>query len=92
MPTCWSELDRGTQSMLRWTLASALIWGVGFAAASVTGALISDVSPLEHPGPIGVLTVIGITVGGLVGPLARGLGERRRQRSTNPEPRRPSGT
>ena len=76
----WSELDPGTQSVLRWTLASALIWGAGFAAASVSGALISDVNPLEHLGPIGVLTVIGVTVGGLVGPLARGLAERRRQR------------
>lgn len=76
----WSELDPRTQSVLKWTLASALIWGAGFAATSVSGALISDVNPLDHLGPIGVLTVIGITVGGLVGPLARGLAERRRQR------------
>ena len=76
----WSELDAGTQSVLRWTLASALVWGAGFAATSVSGALISHVNPLEHLGPIGVLTVIGVTVGGLVGPLAKGLAERRRQR------------
>ena len=76
----WSELDSGTKSVLRWTLASALIWGAGFAAASVSGALISDLNPLEHLGPIGVLTLLGFTVGGLVGPLARGLAERRRQR------------
>ena len=76
----WSELDAGTQSVLRWTLASALVWGAGFAATSVSGALISQVNPLEHLGPIGVLTVIGVTVGGLVGPLAKGLAERRRQR------------
>ena len=75
----WSELDPGSQSVLRWTLASALIWGAAFAATSVVGALISGVNPLDHLGPIGVLTVIGITVGGLVGPLARGLAERRRQ-------------
>ena len=75
----WSELDPGSQSVLRWTLASALIWGAAFAATSVVGALISDVNPLDHLGPIGVLTVIGITVGGLVGPLARGRAERRRQ-------------
>ena len=75
----WSELDPGTRSVLRWTLASALIWGAAFAATSVVGALISDVNPLDHLGPIGVFTVIGITVGGLVGPLARGLAERRRQ-------------
>jgi hypothetical protein len=76
----WSELDSGSQSVLRWTLASALIWGAAFAATSVAGALISDVNPLDHLGPIGVLTVIGITVGGLVGPLARGLAERRKRR------------
>ena len=75
----WSELDPGSQSVLRWTLASALIWGAACAATAVVGALISDVNPLDHLGPIGVLTVIGITVGGLVGPLARGLAERRRQ-------------
>ena len=75
----WSELDPGSQSVLRWTLASALIWGAAFAATSVVGALISVVNPLDHLGPIGVFTVIGITVGGLVGPLARGLAERRRQ-------------
>ena len=75
----WSELDPGSQSVLRWTLASALIWGAALAATSVVGALISDVNPLDHLGPIGVFTVIGITVGGLVGPLARGLAERRRQ-------------
>ena len=75
----WRELDPGSQSVLRWTLASALIWGAAFAATSVVGALISDVNPLDHLGPIGVFSVIGITVGGLVGPLARGLAERRRQ-------------
>ncbi len=75
----WSELDPGSQSVLRWTLASALIWGAGFALTSVAGALISNVNPLDHFGPIGVLTVIGITVGGLVGPLARGLAGRRKQ-------------
>ena len=76
----WSELDPRTQSMLSWTLMSAFIWGAAFALTSVTGALISDVNPLDHLGPIGVLTVIGVTVGGLVGPLARGLAERRRER------------
>ena len=44
----WSELDSGSQSVLRWTLASALIWGAAFAATSVAGVLISDVNPLDH--------------------------------------------
>lgn len=76
----WSEMDVRTQSMVRWTLASALLWGAAFTATSVSGALISAVSPLDHLGPIGVLGLIGFTVGGLVGPLARGLVLRRRER------------
>ena len=76
----WTEIDRGTRSLLRWTAGSAFAWGAAFAATSVFGALISDVNPLEHLGPIGVLSVIGFTVGGLVGPLARGLAARREWR------------
>jgi hypothetical protein len=76
----WSDIDLDTRSLLQWTLASALIWGAAFAATSVFGALISDENPLDHLGPIGVLSVIGFTVGGLVGPLARGLAARRGKR------------
>ena len=76
----WREIDPERRSLLRWTLTSALIWGTAFAATSVFGAVISDVNPLEHLGPIGVLSVIGFTVGGLVGPLARGLTASRRGR------------
>lgn len=76
----WNEVDPDTQSVLRWTLVSATIWAGAFSAASVFGALISDVNPLEHLGPIGVFTVIGFTVGGLVGPVARGIAMRRRER------------
>ena len=43
----WSELDPGSQSVLRWTLASALIWGAAFAATSVAGALISRLKAAE---------------------------------------------
>ncbi len=76
----WSEIDAETRSVLRWTATSALIWGGAFAAMSLFGALISGVNPLEHLGPIGVLSVVGFTVGGLVGPLARGLAMHRRER------------
>jgi hypothetical protein len=65
---------------MRWTVGSALVSGGAFLGASVAGALIAGVSPLEHLGPVGALTVIGVTVGGLVGPLARGLAERRSRR------------
>ena len=75
-----SDMDPKTKSVLRWTLASAVIWGGAFAATSVFGALISEVNPLDHLGPIGVLSVLGFTVGGLIGPLARGLAMRRQER------------
>ena len=76
----WSEIDPETRSLVRWTLVSAGIWGGAFAATSVFGALIVQVDPLEQLGPIGVISVIGLTVGGLVGPLVRGLVMRRRRR------------
>ena len=67
-----------TRSLVRWTVWSAVGWGAAFLASSVVGALIAGLNPLEHLGPVGVLTVIGLTVGGLVGPLARGIAARRR--------------
>ena len=67
-----------TRSLLRWTAWSAIGWAGAFLASSVVGALIAGLNPLEHLGPVGVLTVIGLTVGGLVGPLARGIVMRRR--------------
>ncbi len=67
-----------TRSLVRWTVWSAVGWGAVFLATSVAGTLIAGLNPLEHLGPVGVLTVIGVTVGGLVGPLARGLVARRR--------------
>ena len=68
------------KSLLKWTLGSALVWGALFLAASVYRALASGTSPLDHLTPIGVIGVIGFTVGGLVGPLARGLAYRYRAR------------
>ena len=65
-------------SLLKWTLGSALLWGALFVGVSVYRALASGASPLEHLGPIGVFGVIGFTVGGLVGPLARGIASRSR--------------
>ncbi len=53
-------------------------WGVFFVGVSVFRALASGANPIEHIGPIGVLGVIGFTVGGLVGPMARGIASRSR--------------
>ncbi len=70
--------DPETRSLVRWTVGSAIGWGAAFLASAVTGALIAGLKPLEQLGPIGALSAIGFTVGGLVGPLARGLVARRR--------------
>ncbi|HUP52910.1 MAG TPA: hypothetical protein VM198_10565 [Longimicrobiales bacterium] len=68
------------RSLVRWTVGSAALWGAAFLAAAVAGALVAGVNPLEHLGPVGALTVIGLTVGALVGPLARGLARGRSRR------------
>ena len=69
--------DKG---LLKWTLGSALAWGMLFVGVSVSRALASGASPVDHIGPVGALGVIGFTVGGLVGPLARGIASRSRGR------------
>ena len=45
-----------------------LFLGLGLYLNRVTGF-----ATFDHPGPVGVLTLIGATVGGLVGPLLAGL-------------------
>lgn len=45
-----------------------LFLGLGLYLNRVTGF-----GTFEHPGPLGVLALIGATVGGLVGPLLAGL-------------------
>lgn len=45
-----------------------LFLGLGLYLNRVTGF-----ATFEHPGPVGVLALIGATVGGLVGPLLAGL-------------------
>ena len=68
------------KSLLKWTLGTALAGGVLFVGVSVFRALAAGANPVEHLGPAGALGVIGFTVGGLVGPLARGLAFRSRGR------------
>ena len=64
--------------MIRASLIGA---GIGGGAFLVVGLYLNHAtgsSPLSHPGPVGVLVVIGATVGGLVAPLFR------RWRTPNP--------
>ena len=68
------------RSLLKWTLGSTLVGGALFVGVSVSRALAAGANPVEHLGPVGALGVIGFTVGGLVGPLVRGLASRSRGR------------
>lgn len=67
-----------TRSLVRWTLGSALALGALFGGVAATRALATGASPLEHLGPVAAFGVIGATVGGLVGPLMRGVASRGR--------------
>ena len=71
-------MDADLRGILKWTVWSALIWGAAFAGVAALRAVEAGASPLEHWGPIGALGVIGGTVGGLVGPLLRGISARLR--------------
>jgi hypothetical protein len=66
--------------ILRWTFGSAAGWGTLFAGVSVARALQAGVAFSDFAGPVAALGVIGATVGGLVGPLLRGIAARRRGR------------
>ena len=66
----------------RSTLYSTIIgmaWGGGlFAALSIYRSLASGGSVVQHLNPIAVMTVIGATVGGLIGPMIGAIRARRR--------------
>ncbi len=66
--------------VLKWTLWSALLSFVAFAGVTATQAVAEGGSPIEHWGVIVALGVIGGTVGGLVGPMIRGISLRFRKR------------
>jgi hypothetical protein len=65
-------------SMLRWTRNGLLVGGGLLAAAGVIRSLLSGGSLFDYVNPIGVMTVVGLTVGALVGPLIGAILERRR--------------
>ena len=54
-----------------------IIGGGFFAAASVVRSLLSGGSLLDYLNPIGVMTVVGLTVGALMGPLIGAILHRR---------------
>ena len=69
-----------SKGVLKWTLWSALISFAAFAGVTATQAMAEGGNPLEHWGVIVALGIIGGTVGGLVGPMIRGISLRFRKR------------
>ena len=61
----------------RWTMIGAAIGGGLFLSLSFYRSIASGGPSLSHLNPIAVMTVIGITVGALVGPLIGAIAARR---------------
>ena len=64
----------------RWTAKGAAIGGGVFFALSLYRSIASGGPSWSHLNPIGVMFVIGATVGALVGPLMGAVVESRRAR------------
>jgi len=71
------EAKSELRAVLRWTLGSALGWGALFVLVAGGGAISAGVQLLDVLPPVLAFGLIGFTVGGLVGPLLRGLWLRR---------------
>ncbi len=54
----------------RWTAIGATAGGGMFLVLSLYRSIASGGPSMSHLNPIGVMTVIGVTVGALIGPLA----------------------
>lgn len=66
------------KDMGRWTAKGAAVGGGLFFALSMYRSVASGGPSMSHLNPIGVMTVIGFTVGALVGPLIGAIFARRR--------------
>ena len=62
----------------RWTAIGAAAGGGLFLALSMYRSIASGGPSMSHLNPIAVMTVIGLTVGALVGPLAGAIATRRK--------------
>ena len=62
----------------RWTMIGAAVGGGLFLALSVYRSIASGGPSWSHLNPIGVMTVIGATVGALVGPMMGAIADRRK--------------
>lgn len=70
-------MDSDTGSIVRWTIGSGLALGLLFVVMAMVRAAGADVSLFSVAAPMAAFGVVGLTVGGLVGPLVRGLWKRR---------------
>jgi hypothetical protein len=78
-----SEGDVQGAITLRWTIVGAISVGGFFAAGSIYRSLASGGIEVSHLNPIAVMTVIGATVGGLIGPLVGMARARIREKRAN---------
>ncbi len=82
-PPQGSEGDVQEAATLRWTIVGAVSAGGLFAAMSIYRSVASGGLELAHLNPIAVMTVIGATVGGLIGPMVGMARARIRERRAN---------
>ena len=73
-------MDSESKGVLKWTLWSALLSFAAFAAVTAPQAVAEGGNPIDHWGVIVALGGIGGTVGGLIGPMIRGISWRFRKR------------
>lgn len=71
------NLDRAS---LRRSGIGATVGAAVFGSVSLYRSLLAEGGVLDYLGPMGMMTVIGATVGGLVGPLIGEAWKRRRER------------
>lgn len=71
------NLDRAS---LRRSGIGATVGAAVFGSVSLYRSLLAEGGLLDYLGPMGMMTVIGATVGGLVGPLIGEAWKRRRER------------
>ena len=66
-------MENGTHSMVRWTIGSALGLALLFMGVGLVRAIGADADLAAVAAPLAAFGIVGFTVGGLVGPLLRGL-------------------
>ncbi len=66
-------MDPDTRGMVRWTMVSALGLGLLFVVVALIRASGAGMRLEAVAAPITAFGIVGLTVGGLIGPLLRGV-------------------